>query len=291
MRRPVFLIFVNAMILLVVFALLTQSLLIVQRLAQAQAVAGHVEVQRGGRGNFRALAQGDFVKTGDVVRTGTASASEFRWADGTRWKVLPNSVLTVKKATSNTAERADHSHLHLAEGKVLVRITRALERGSRFEVETPTATADVRGTIFSIESTGGASGQTRVRVWKGEVSLAGRSGRHTTVATGQTARVEGGEVSATADPDNSREFEAHPTIARPMLSAFVSALEASPSGAAMALVSGTSEVGSDVLVNGELARVRFNGAFRLKVRVPQDRAFHVVVRDRHGATTQWHGSL
>ena len=279
MRRPVFLIFVNAMILIVVFALLTQSLFVLQRLAQARAVVGRVEVQ--GKGAFRPLAERDFVRTGDTVRTARDGAAEFLWAGGTRWKVMPNTIIKVKKATTSS-QKAETSQLEMSQGKVFVRIAKDLSPSSRFEIQTPTALASVRGTIFSIEVRGA---QTQVRVWKGEVTLAGASGQKAAIGPRQLGLAS--EVSIETRPDAaSRDFEAEPSIVRPHLEARVQPLDEG-----RALVSGTTEAGDAISVNGQNARVLNSGAFRLKLRVPRDGAFTVIASDKHGASSTWQGSL
>lgn len=284
MRRPVFLIFVNAMILVVVFALLTQSLLVVQRLAQARLVQGRVEVQSGGKGLFRPLAANDFVRSGDMVRTDSDGTAEFTWAGGTRWKVMPNTLIKIKKATTNS-HRAETSQMEMARGKVFVRIARDLTPASRFEIQTPTALASVRGTIFSVEVKGR---QTEVRVWKGTLALSGAGGQKAVIEPGQAGIAS--ELTVEKRPERpdvqSSDFASEPSIIRPELEARVQAL---PSG--QALVSGTTEAGNEISVNGQSTRVLGNGAFRLKLSTPDDGKFAVVASDKHGATSGWQGSL
>jgi hypothetical protein len=168
MRRPVFLIFVNAMILLVVFALLAQSLVTVQRLAVARKAQGLAEVQRGGRGDFRQLALRDFVKSGDAVRTGATGVAEFAWPDGTCWKLTPNSQVTLSRSTANALLKTEHSQLRLDQGQIFVRIPKRLASSSSFEVHTPCAVATARGTVFSVSHQGR---QSRVCVLQGAVDV------------------------------------------------------------------------------------------------------------------------
>ncbi len=283
MKHPALLIFANAMILIVVFALLAQSLFIVGRVAQARAVVGHVEVQRGGRGGFSPLASAEFVKTGDIVRTASDGSAEFTWAGGTRWKVMPNTLIKIKKATLSRAQKSEQSQLELSSGKVFVRIAKALAPASRFEVETPGALASVRGTIFSVEVHGA---QTHVRVWKGEVALSSASGQNALLQPGQAARADDSAVQMRPDAQLSRDFAAQPSIISPALEAGLSALPAN-----QALIAGTTEAGDEISVNGQSARVLSSGAFRLELSRPRDGRFTIVARDRHSATSTWRGSL
>ena len=105
------------MILIVVFTLLTQSLVIVQRIAKADKVSGTVEVRRANKGEWKELSQSGLIKTGDVVRTVPDGQAEFKWADGTRWKVMPSTEIVVKKSTYNMVKKADQSSNRLRSSK------------------------------------------------------------------------------------------------------------------------------------------------------------------------------
>ena len=286
MRRPVLLIFINAMILIVVFMLMTQSLVIIQRIARTVNLTGRVEVQRSGKGEFKALAQGDMIKTRDVIRSGAASTAEFKWADGTRWKLMPDSEITVKKSTHNSVKRADQSQLKLSAGKVFVRIIKALQPASQFEVETPTAVAAVRGTIFSVEY---KNGKSEIAVFKGHVAVRsnapgnGPKMGEELIEPGRAA-VSGapGQLHQQDDKAAAAEFAREKSIVLPELTA---RLETTPNGARW--VQGQTESGDQVLINGKPARVLGNGAFRFRLKAnTRNEEIVVVAIDKHGATVK-----
>jgi hypothetical protein len=280
MRRPVLLIFINAMILIVVFSLMTQSLVVIQRIARADALNGHVEVQRGGHGDFKALAPGDMIKTGDVVRSAAGSTAEFKWADGTRWKIMPQTEITVKKSVHNAIKRSDDSQLKLTAGKVFIRIVKALQPTSRFQVETPTAVAAVRGTIFSVAY---QNGKSEVAVFKGRVAVSSKGENGSELESIEPGRAAistaPGDLQERDDGRDAQEFEQQKSIVLPELDA---RLETMPSGRLW--ISGQTESGDRVLVNGKAARVLGNGAFRQPVnpKTPGE-LITVVATDKHGA--------
>ena len=280
MRHPVLLIFINAMILIVVFCLMTQSLVVIQRLAQAEKISGRVEVQRGGKGNWQALWQNDMIKTGDIVRSQAASTAEFKWADGTRWKIMPETQITVEKSTHNTVQRADQSQLKLSSGKVFIRIVKALSPASRFEVETPTAVAAVRGTIFSVEY---QNGQSEVAVFKGRVAVKS-AGEETLIEPGKAAISKApGDLSQASDAAADAQFQTEKTIVLPELSA---QLETLPEG--KIFVTGQTETGDALSINGQNARVLGNGAFRFRMKNNWKKAsprgdITIIATDKHGA--------
>ncbi len=278
MRRPIFLILINAMILLVIFALLTQSLVIVQRLAVVDNVAGIVEVQRNGRGAFRVLAERDFVKTGDIVRSSRNGSAEFAWADGTRWKMLPDTQLCVKKATSNLVRHTDNSQLELERGKVFLRVTRHLKANSQFSIKTPHASVDVTGTVFSVAA---QNGKTRVEVFKGQVYVRAlkQIGSGRSIAPNHYVTVGDTIQSWPADDSVRATFQAQSNIVLPQLDA---SLQNNNDGTF--IINGSTESSDRVTINGESVRTLGNGVFRRKMNRPQSGQFIVISTDIHGAT-------
>ena len=278
MRRPIFLILINAMILLVIFALLTQSLVIVQRLAVAENVTGRIEVQRNGRGEFRALASRDFIKTGDIVRSNAESEAEFVWADGTRWKMMPNTQLRVKKASSNLIQHVDNSQLELERGKVFLRVAKPLKANSQFSIKTPHARVDVTGTVFSVAE---QKEGTRVEVFKGvvRVQALAQNGVVQSIAPNKWALIGENIQSWPADAAMRETFQQHSNIALPQLDA---SLQNNNDGTF--IINGNTESSDRVTINGESVRTLGNGVFRRKLPRPESGQFIVISTDIHGAT-------
>lgn len=278
MRRPVLLIFVNAMILIVVFALLTQSLVIIQRLAKADKISGLVEVSRSDKGEWKPLDNGGLIKTGDRVRSGNDGTAEFRWADGTRWKIMPATEIKVGKSTHNMVQKADQSQLQLMTGKVFIRIIKALQPTSKFEVETPTAVAAARGTVFSVEV---KNGKTSVAVLKGEVQVSSAGAgdiAEDTITSGKAAvSAYAGELHQENAASELAAFASQTSIVQPDLSA-----QTKPISGNRILVSGTTETGNKVTINGKKVRVLGNGQFRYRALAENTSVFTIISTDKHG---------
>ena len=283
MRRSTYLIFINAMILIVVFALLAQSLFIIKRLAQAETVTGKVLVQHSGKGDFTPLSAGEFIKTDDVVKTGADGKAEFKWADGTRLNILPDSDLVVRKANYNMAKKSDESQFRLNNGTIFVRIMKSLAPQSKFEVETPTAVAAVRGTIFMVRV---QNGRTQVAVHKGSVKVSSGEGDDAHEALIMPGRVAtssaAGEVQTSADTEADAEFTEHTDITKPELTARILPLRDN-----RAIVQGRAEAGDTVTVNGKEIEVLGSGAFFYRVKLtPGLNSFVIVARDKHNESAQ-----
>lgn len=181
-KMAVFFIFVF-MIIVLVGAFLGQSLMVMQRIAHVSNVLGPVQVKARSQQEFRPLADARFVKAGDTLSTGPETSLALNWVDGTRIRVGPNTVMTVLQCHINKSTDAETSVFRLDLGQIWIRIIKVLSQQSKFEIRTPTATAGVRGTTFSVNVT---EGGTEVSVYDGTVSVQTRSG---SVDVGESKRL------------------------------------------------------------------------------------------------------
>ena len=291
MRRPLFLLFVNAAICLIVLMMLVQSVVVLQLVAVADVLSGLVET-RSGAEPFHTLSQGDLIRTGDTIRSGQNATVEFRWIDGTRLRLEPNTEITVRRCSMNLKQHAQNSEFQLARGKVFVRIPQKLSANSRFAIVTPSATTSVRGTIFSVSAN---ENETRVAVWKGLVDVAdAKNAQEQLVPAGEllsasenTWRLFGSRSQLAQNA--TRAFQPLANIVTPSLEAhFVmkSTVRRAPQSTNQsALLVGQAEAGDRVLVNGQAVSVRGDGGFSMRVRLQSGaNAFTLTAIDRHGAT-------
>lgn len=291
MRKAVLLIWTNAAILIVLFALMAQSLLVVSRIAHTRWAHGQVQVLRAGQSDWTPVVSGTPIKAGDTIWTGNDGRAEFAWADGTRWKLEPQTRLLVQRAARDSWRGNEHTRLRLESGKVWVRVVKRLGAGSGFEIETPTALAKVRGTVWSIEA---RSHDTCVGVWKGEVEVE-TSGEKKRVTPGSKAiagdaivgdAIAGDAIAGDAielqraTPADEAAFEAQDDLTHPELEVGVKL------GASSALLSGQTEAGDALVLGCEPVTVLGRGAFSRRVPlVPGHNEWHLRATDQHGAST------
>ena len=207
MRKAATLYIFGFMLLIVVLIFMSHALAIVQRVAVVDSITGSAKLIRDGQGAPVPLELGKLVHAGDVIRTGPDGSVELRWA---RWagamriKIGPNTKFTVKRAVTNRSTGVEESRLRVDEGSIWVRLRRALAGKSKFEVETPTAVAAVRGTIFRV--TVRSDGTSEVSVWKGTVSVETEKGEAVTVSDGASV-VVGQAVGGGPEPMSEAEQE------------------------------------------------------------------------------------
>lgn len=114
-------------------------------------------------GTSASALPGDTVKKDDTLTTGAASFATIQIGDRGIVRVEANSSLQIQKAVSQAV-----TELYVKEGTVISKVSR-LSKDEKYMVRTATAVAAVRGTEFSI-STSGSAGAT-ISVKDGKVAV------------------------------------------------------------------------------------------------------------------------
>lgn len=283
MRRAAVLIITFGIILLMTGLLLGQSMIILQRVAGVSAVKGDVWVVSKDGTKERRLENDQRIQAGDTIKTGDEAAVTLNWVDGTRMRIGANTVITVLKCHFNTLSRTESSLFQLDIGRVWIRVLKSLSPKSKFEVHTPTATAGVRGTVFSVAVD--ADGSTHISVVDGQVDVRG-AGERLSVRDEQMASVAGtrAHVGALAAGERSL-WEKHMDVASPRLVINSPDEDQVVRPGDILEISGSTEMGAHVTINGEEVTTGLKGSFRTTVPVPgEGDEFEVliIVTDRHG---------
>ncbi|MDY7096930.1 MAG: FecR domain-containing protein [Pseudomonadota bacterium] len=178
---------------LVTLAVLGAGSAAAQPVKRSAPVSGKVVSKRGGETaalvparTQKPLAVRQDLKAGDVIRTNAKGALSIVFADRTQIRLARNSVLRVKAVV-----RGSPSSLRLERGKAWGRTPRK-GRGSSggLSVETPAATAGIRGTEWALSVEGE---RTTLEVFEGEVELTNDFGS-LSVAGGEAASARLGQA-------------------------------------------------------------------------------------------------
>ncbi|WP_284126145.1 FecR domain-containing protein [Parerythrobacter aestuarii] len=129
----------------------------------------------------RAVASQD-LKAGDVLRTNASGTLAIVFADGTQIRLGRNSTLVVKRVA-----KGGPSAVSLQRGKAWGRSPRSR---TKLSVETPSATAAIRGTEWAIEA---GEDLSRLQVFSGAVEFANDAGS-LLVEAGQAATARRGQA-------------------------------------------------------------------------------------------------
>ncbi|MBE0486230.1 FecR family protein [Marinobacter sp.] len=171
--------------------------------AKASSVTGNVLHVSGSTGQKSPLSANAIIRVGDEVISAAGSAT-IVLADGSELRMAPNSRLIFNRLTQYGKAGMADTRLRLQRGEVHTRVKPVMEQGSRFEIETPSAVAAVRGTVFSMQAT--ASGSS-VQITEGIVDF-GRPGQTRRIPAGYGASVS----TAGSAPMNIRRLPPAPVL-------------------------------------------------------------------------------
>lgn len=269
---------------IVLGVMMLQSLVIVQRIATVSEVTGPVYVMTRTAEHFEPLGDRQRVAAGTAVKTGPEGGLTLNWVDGSRVRLGPNTAIRVRKCTLNTSTHSSTSLFDLDVGRIWVRLLPRQHARTRFEVRTPTATAGVHGTVFSVAVD--ASGATDVAVYEGHVEVSGKAGA-ARVGAGQEASASHRGAPAVASQPDMAAWDQQVGIVGPRLDLDLGPQVSLPAGAQTLTVSGVSEPGARVTINGTPVALDRRNRFAAEVPIATDTDGMVVVgaSDARGATT------
>jgi FecR protein len=168
--------------------------------ATLDVVAGEAEIQRAGQDGFRPARDGLGLQPGDSIRTPPDGRVTIEYFDGSETRLDYSTTFTL-------TELVDDPHASVVEalhtsGSTFNRVVELTGSQSRFDVETPTAVASVRGTAFFTQVLEDRT--FRVGVIEGEVLVGGDEGAEARVIAGRGVDVSssggvGGTFVLTAD--------------------------------------------------------------------------------------------
>eukprot|EP00163_Fabomonas_tropica_P000257 TRINITY_DN10161_c0_g1_i1.p2 TRINITY_DN10161_c0_g1~~TRINITY_DN10161_c0_g1_i1.p2 ORF type:complete len:559 (-),score=37.76 TRINITY_DN10161_c0_g1_i1:1779-3455(-) len=152
--------------------------------ARAVSVSGTVQLISGMDGRKQPLRQDSLVRVGDEILSGSGSAT-VELADGSEIRISPNSRLIFNRLTQYGKSGMVDTRLRLDQGEVHTRVKPVIEGGARFEIETPSAVAAVRGTAFALQT---SDLGTNLQVTDGVVDF-GAPGKTRRIPAGYSASV------------------------------------------------------------------------------------------------------
>jgi hypothetical protein len=149
-------------------------------------LTGEVELRHAGSSAFVTASAGDTITQNTIVSTGFRSSAVI---------VVGNSVITVRPLTRLTfaeiqrANNEENVNVNLQAGRVRVEVNPPAGTRSNLNVQSPSATASVRGTILEMDV------ETMTTV-KGRVILSGSTGAGVIVTAGNTSFATAGGYAA-----------------------------------------------------------------------------------------------
>src|SRR5437016_14253721 len=119
-------------------------------------VAGSVLLSHDGS-EFNEAHEGDVIAAGDTIRTESGAAAEITYFEGSSVRLEADTQIVVESVRTE-ADGGTVIGMMQTLGRTWHVVTKLIMGSSRYEVRTPTSTASVRGTIFSVDVHADADG-------------------------------------------------------------------------------------------------------------------------------------
>lgn len=204
--RPVAIAFAAAIAIIVVGALIFQFWFnqLESQDARVAVVQGTVESTSAGSTEARPVTEDSVVASGDLVKTDEGSSVVLTYPDESMTLVGANTEIALLELSSDSEGTTQVVVIHQEIGLTHNVVQPFTNSQSKFEIQTPAATINVRGTEFTVEVD--SAGVTEVNVSEGTVEVEGQ-GKTIVLTTGEGTTVTPGSEPTSAVPV--------PTVTRP----------------------------------------------------------------------------
>ena len=266
MRVPFFVYVIIFVLIVAVLFFVGRSMMVREFTVSVDDLTGTAELQAKGKSSAQPLALNQVIRIGDEVRTGPDSQLDLLWPTGTHVRLGPNTRFEITLGVVNNAKRSTATEAKLSAGKVWVRLSKGLTGTGRFRIKTPVVETLVRGTIYSVEFK--PDGSVQVETYEGKVGI--QRGREGLLLRDETYGVfSKGKPLGRALPLSKEQLVAW--LKNPnMTGAFLTVeqpQEGAKIAAPLAVVSGRTDPGNVLEVNGMTASVDREGKWTTRVSV------------------------
>ena len=159
---------------------------------------------------FVEASEGEELVVGDRVKTDSTGFGEVTYHDGSWMRVESEATLTIEELADSDERRVVSTSIDT--GEAWNRVAELVGAEDEFVVDTPVATAAVRGTAFSIECDGGTA--CTFSVVEGEVLVTPGTGDPVPLTAGQSLTVTAGEEPPAPEQRGVEVLSAEPFIAK-----------------------------------------------------------------------------
>ena len=150
------------------------------------------------------LNSGDKITGGMTVKTGSKSIVEIQF-NGSIIRINERSSLLMRELIKNVKDNSEHTDIYVENGQAIFKVTRKLTSTEKFNVNTPTSVAGVRGTEFIVTS---EKEKSIIACMEGKVAVKKSSSddsEFVNVNSGKEAVIENGKPVSIKNIDNSKQ--------------------------------------------------------------------------------------
>jgi len=159
--------------------------------ARFTQIEGSVKVKAVGTFEWISADTKMVLKKNDLVRTGTGSAAEITFFDGTVVHVRPDSLITIEETSEDPSTKQRRVAWHVSSGEVNFQTVRKNVPGSATEISTPT----VRGTLGENAAANirvAEGGDSDIRLFRGTAKTETKTGQKVDLKANEALKVDAG---------------------------------------------------------------------------------------------------
>ena len=112
---------------------------------------GTVYVMKGGTGDWVEVQAGMSLEPGDIIKTDDESGAEITFFDGTIVELEAGTEIELVLLGYSADTDSTTIKLGQTIGSIIFRVTKIIDAGSSYDVETPTGEASVRGSVMRVD--------------------------------------------------------------------------------------------------------------------------------------------
>jgi hypothetical protein len=170
--------------------------------ASIQSIIGSVKIRKGSSVSWKDAKPQMPIREKDAVRTFVESQAEIVLGDGSVLRMDENTTMELP-TLSKQGGGVQTTKVAILSGTLLSNVKKLVNTGSKFEFETPTATASIRGTKVGFEVSGE---KTAIKVFEGEVMVTPRGASSgTSIKTNQMTTIIKGQKSVPVEQLTERQ--------------------------------------------------------------------------------------
>ena len=144
----------NKLLSIVVLSILLASALVgcdsSSTLTILSITEGNVSVMKAGTASWVEAQVGMSVEAGDSIKTGDDSSAEITFSEGSTIELQAGTEIEIASLDISTDSGSTTITLEQTIGSIIFRVTKVIDPGSRYEVETPTGVVAVRGSAVQV---------------------------------------------------------------------------------------------------------------------------------------------
>ncbi len=161
------------------------------------AASGHVQVLKTGGQDWADAKEGMSLDAGDRIKTDAAAKATITFFDGSTIDLSANTEISLDDLLSKTNSNPKTIKIGQKIGETASNVVKLVDPASRYEVDTTSAVAAVRGSQMVVQVT--ADGTTRVYNVEGAISITAQ-GKEVMIPAGSSSTAKPGEAPAAPQP-------------------------------------------------------------------------------------------